>query len=38
MTPEELKEELLKLTKQYEHDPETLHIKADRLLCECLEK
>ena len=36
MTPEELKTKLIALQEQYSEDPETLHLKADMLLCECL--
>ena len=36
MTPEELKTKLIALQEQYAEDPETLHQKADKLLCECL--
>jgi hypothetical protein len=36
MTPEEFKEKMAKITKEYELDEEVGHIKMDRLICEVL--
>ena len=37
MTPEELRDELLKVINEYCEDTEVLHKAADKCLCKCLE-